>query len=43
MCIRDRAAEIAAAFADNVLNRAEAAAIALSEEEIAEVRAWLGA
>ncbi|GIF12125.1 NYN domain-containing protein [Actinoplanes teichomyceticus] len=37
------AAEIASAFADNVLNRAEAATIALSEEEIAEVRAWLGA
>ncbi|BCY06852.1 NYN domain-containing protein [Actinoplanes sp. L3-i22] len=38
-----QAAEIASAFADNVLNRAEAAAIALSDEEIAEVRAWLGA
>ncbi|MFI1987822.1 NYN domain-containing protein [Actinoplanes sp. NPDC020271] len=38
-----QAAEIASAFADNVLNRAEAAAIALSEDEIAEVRAWLGA
>ncbi|MEV6349247.1 NYN domain-containing protein [Actinoplanes sp. NPDC051851] len=37
------AAEIASAFADNVLNRAEAAAIALNEDEIAEVRAWLGA
>ncbi|GLW27317.1 NYN domain-containing protein [Actinoplanes regularis] len=37
------AAEIASAFADNVLNRAEAATIALSEDEIAEVRAWLGA
>jgi uncharacterized LabA/DUF88 family protein len=37
------AAEIASAFADNVLNRAEAAAIALSEDEIAEVRGWLGA
>ncbi|WP_436521580.1 NYN domain-containing protein [Actinoplanes sp. HUAS TT8] len=37
------AAEIATAFADNVLNRAEAAAIALSDDEIVEVRAWLGA
>ncbi|GIE85129.1 NYN domain-containing protein [Actinoplanes regularis] len=37
------AVEIASAFADNVLNRAEAATIALSEDEIAEVRAWLGA
>ncbi|GAA4600370.1 uncharacterized LabA/DUF88 family protein [Actinoplanes octamycinicus] len=37
------AAEIASAFADNVLNRAEAAAIALSDEETAEVRSWLGA
>ena len=35
--------EIAVAFADNVLNRAEAAAIALTDEESAEVRAWLGA
>ncbi|GIF04375.1 NYN domain-containing protein [Actinoplanes siamensis] len=38
-----QAAEIASAFADNVLSRAEAAAIALSEEEVTEVRAWLGA
>ncbi|AEV82864.1 hypothetical protein ACWT_1845 [Actinoplanes sp. SE50] len=37
------ATEIAAAFADNVLSRAEAAAIALSDEETAEVRSWLGA
>ncbi|BAL86937.1 hypothetical protein AMIS_17170 [Actinoplanes missouriensis 431] len=37
------AEEIATAFADNVLNRAEAASIALTDEEAAEVRAWLGA
>ncbi|WP_433794427.1 NYN domain-containing protein [Actinoplanes sp. CA-252034] len=37
------AEEIATAFADNVLNRADAAAIALTDEECAEVRSWLGA
>ncbi|HWS35542.1 MAG TPA: NYN domain-containing protein [Actinoplanes sp.] len=35
--------EIATAFADNVLNRADAAAIALTDDECAEVRSWLGA
>ncbi|GLY07406.1 MULTISPECIES: NYN domain-containing protein [Actinoplanes] len=34
--------EIAGAFADNVLSRAEAAAIALTEEESTQVRYWLG-
>jgi uncharacterized LabA/DUF88 family protein len=37
------AEEIATAFADNVLNRADAAAIALTDEECAQVRSWLGA
>lgn len=34
--------EIAAAFAGNVLSRADAAEITFSDEEIATVRAWLG-
>jgi len=34
--------EIAAAFVSNVLNRAEAAEIALSDPEIVTVRTWLG-
>jgi len=37
------AVEIASAFADNVLSRAEAAAIALTDDEVAEVRSWLAA
>ncbi|MEU4423389.1 NYN domain-containing protein [Actinoplanes sp. NPDC024001] len=37
------AAEIASAFADNVLSRAEAASIPLTEEETTQVRSWLGA
>lgn len=37
------AAEIGAGFIGNVLNRAEAAELPLSDEEIATVRAWLGA
>ncbi|WFE51206.1 NYN domain-containing protein [Micromonospora sp. WMMD1155] len=35
--------EIAAAFVGNVLNRADAAEITFSDEEIATVRTWLGA
>lgn len=37
------AAEIGAAFVDNVLSRADSAAIALTAEEAQAVRAWLGA
>ncbi|WP_328467523.1 NYN domain-containing protein [Actinoplanes sp. NBC_00393] len=37
------AAEIAVAFAANVLNRAEAASINLTDDEAAQVRSWLGA
>jgi hypothetical protein len=37
------AAEIGAAFVDNVLSRADAAAIALTADEAKAVRAWLGA
>ena len=36
------AAEVGAAFVENVLSRADAAAIALSPEEVTEVRSWLG-
>jgi uncharacterized LabA/DUF88 family protein len=37
------AAEIAAAFANNLLSRADAAAMELTAEDAAVVRAWLGA
>lgn len=37
------AAEIGSAFAANVLSRAAAASIALSDDETLVVRAWLGA
>ena len=37
------AAEIATAFAANVLSRAEAASIPLTDDESADVRSWLGA
>lgn len=36
------AAEIGAAFVENVLSRAEAAEIAFSDDEVRTVRAWLG-
>ncbi len=36
------AAQIGAGFVGNVLNRAEAAELPLSDEEVATVRAWLG-
>jgi hypothetical protein len=37
------AAEVGAAFVDNVLSRADAAAIVLTPEEADAVRQWLGA
>lgn len=37
------AAEIAAAFVDNVLHHAEAAELPLTDDEIALIRSWLGA